>query len=293
MSEPVPRIRDANPTRLRANFKYHEDHRAGLLGLMEDDPGQLEQTRLGFLSDDYCRLGLIRYALGEGYESVREEFRRAAEAWLRIMELRGTEDPFPVTIITIDITKSPDDPTCSTSRDRYPPGTKDFSNTNSRDALEGVFVALAGGQIELAGKIASLIWDPPDADYIHGKSEVCTYEDQALAYAVRSLLAGDVAGVRRELARIRRVEGPHAFQKGMVLALLDGAPIDFNRSLTRLLAWHDRWARREGPIFYTDYLCFPALGLAALGLARRVFDRDWIACEDPSFPVDLIPPVEG
>jgi YD repeat-containing protein len=81
---------------------------------------------------DSSAVGFYKYGLGYPFDEIRAAFAEAAAAMLHVFELRGTEEPFQVTILTVDPGKSEHDPAFVVGdRQLHPP--KDYSVTNSRD----------------------------------------------------------------------------------------------------------------------------------------------------------------
>ena len=142
----------------------------------------------------------------------------------------------------------------------HPPGAVDHSLTNSREGLKAVYLALASGEGGLADKLASLLWDPPDATWLSASSVICTRNDHHLAYAVKSLFAGDAAGVEAELSEVRirrKDEVPLRFHREMIRGLAAREPENFLAALKNLLAWHtnERTARRTNTKSSTISAC--------------------------------------
>jgi hypothetical protein len=208
--------------------------------------------------------------------------------------LRGTEAPFPVTLVTLDPTKKPGDPASILSqRSMHQPDARDHTVTNSRDGLQGVWLAIAAGQPALGGRLAALLWDPLDARWLHSTSEICTPNDQHLAYAVQKLFSGDTAEVQPHLAQIRprpAEEEPLQFQTKMVRALGEGDSATFLSELGAYVDWHSQKAREpKNKHEWNYYLCLGALGLAGYAVWRRVIDPGQLPANNVYFPLDLLP----
>jgi hypothetical protein len=67
----------------------------------------------------------------------------------------------------------------------------DTSSTNSKDTMRPLCAALVAGKRETALYIAELLADAPDAGYIGPDSEVCTPDEQRIAYSFKYLILGD------------------------------------------------------------------------------------------------------
>lgn len=264
------------------------------LAMIRREPEILPQTRYSSIASSYLQVAEFSYALGYPVATVREAFAHAARTLLKVFELRGTEDVFPAYILKYDPNKNPSDPTATELSPIHPPGTKDFSLANSSKGLRSVHYALIGGQDALAAELAALIWDPPNADYIGPRSEVCTPNDQRLAYAVRELFAGSEEGVLSELkgVRVGRIKAKDIAILNyamMIRSLVTQDAAAFHDALGDYLAWHLRWARDEQNIDKADFfLCIPGLGLSKLALQRGLITIDDLPQNDVYLPLDLI-----
>jgi len=255
-----------------------------------DEPGRLEQTRYSSLEYEYWIIGVETYALGLPLEQVRDGLAYVALASLRVAQLRGTDDAFPLFAVTLD----PADPSRAIDGPRQVSQGKDYSLGNSRDNFRGVTAALAAGEFDLAQRIAALALDPPDASYLGPSSEVCTPSDQRVAYAVRHLYADEADAALDLLARLRPSKrdervADHADVARMVRALALGDAGLFLGGLGDLLAWHRMTATKKWNYNDHDYiLCLPGLGLSALAIRRGLIARDRLPEGDEFFPLELI-----
>jgi hypothetical protein len=259
----------------------------------ESEPPKRPQIAQSFLASDYETIGQFSYAMGYPMERVREAFTRAAQAYVRVFELRGTEGVFPVTVVQLDPSKDPGDPArVIDMRPLHPPGSKDHSLTNSREGLKAVYVALAAGQYGLAERLAALLWDPPDARWLKPKSVICTPNEQHLAYAVQKLFVADRAAAESELAKInirRKDEVPLRFQSTMVRGLAAERPDLFRQGLDELLSWHGAEASLERNRYEKlFYLCLPGAGLSALALRRGLVSPSQLPHDNVYLPLELV-----
>jgi hypothetical protein len=105
--------------RLRDFLRSREE----TLQRIREEPTEHLQSQM-FGHSLHCEaIGFYRYGLGHPLDQVRESFSEAARARLNVFELRGTEETFPVVILTVDPTKSEDDPAFIVGdRLRDPPG---------------------------------------------------------------------------------------------------------------------------------------------------------------------------
>ena len=251
---------------------------------------------LGFI--DAKQIGRFLYVLGYPLPEIRSYFLESAGYFLKLLEWYEIQGP-PITTITTDNgrgktevesyewheTQNPPIQTITTDDGRgniKVRSYKDYSLTNSYDCLQGIYLALIAGDIELAKSIARLTLDPPDATYIHPKSEFSTPNYQHLAYAVKNLLFGipDSCGEELSLIDINatrpRQRTELNSQVEMVKAILLRQPDVFENTLKDLVAWYEKTApkmiqttpkKRRDPD-YPDY--FMAIsGLALFALARH------------------------
>jgi Immunity protein 49 len=251
------------------------------------------QASLSGVASGYMTVGLFTYATGYPIEQVRDYFIQAAQAYLKVFELRGTQPPFPVTLVTLDPSKKPDEPGFEIERrPMHPPGAVDHSLTNSKKGLSAVYITLAGGDDRLADKLTSLLWDPPDARWLRAKSVVCTLNDHHLAYAVKYLFAGDAAGVEAELSQVRimrKDQLPLRFHREMIRGLAAHEPEKFLAALKDLLTWHTKEARAEKNKYEPDYyLCLPAVGLSAWAARHGFVSLTQLPHDDVYLPLQLV-----
>jgi hypothetical protein len=262
------------------------------LQMVRDEPNKLLQIRMSSLEGDCKRIGLYQYALGFRLDEVRQAFAEAAAAFLKVFELRGTSEAFPAILATVDPTKSVDDPAwVMESRPLHPPGSKDYSLTNSQACLQGICLTLIAGEYATAEKLAELMWDPPNASYISPRSETCTPNQQHLAYAVKQLLENHPEAAQEELkqVRYRKDEEQVAFMAKMVRGLVRRDAGSLSEGLQDLLGWHRKEVQepynRRNPEMY---LSLPALGLSILAVRGGLLQKSELP-SDPYIPHELIP----
>ena len=241
------------------------------------------QSNYRFLESAYEVMALEAYALGYEIGDVVRMFRDALEPRLRVLQLRGTTQYTRITPA-----RTPGEQPVTTV-------LTDFGSGCSWYGYESACRAHMLGLPGVAAEIAPLIWDPPDATYVGRRSEICTPEQQKLAYALRDLGIPAYAESRPHLKRIAlawRVRGfpkEIAYQAGLLQAIGDGNGAEFTNQLDQLLAWHSRMANREDNRFDRHrFLCLPALGLGAIALARQTIRiEDWPQ-DDIYLPLELI-----
>jgi hypothetical protein len=245
---------------------------------------------------DYETLALQRYGLGCPFEDVSQELNKCAECWLKVFQLRGTEAPFPVLEVTLDPRFAGSDPRALVEKKwRDPPGAKDYSVTNSRANLRAVCIAMSAGNFDVAGQIAALAWDPPDARYIGPRSVICRPYELHLAYAVKHLFAGATEDALGELerVRVRPTDARPQTMKQMIRSISDATPEPFLNALSDLLSWHAklRWERDQYELAgggTKKFLCFWALGLASWAVQRGLVTIDQLPDDNIYCPKELV-----
>jgi hypothetical protein len=243
------------------------------------DPSVLGQVDHVFAADYALDCALVTYALGADPDDVRVWIKRAAFALGEVFRLRGTTPAFPVTV---------DDGLERQSA--TPPGKLDASLTNSRRGLLAMQLALVAGDPSLVEQIAAMVGDPPDATYIGPDSEVCTTEEQGLAYAVKAYLLGQTAVAYFHTAGLAGSSSPIREQAVAIDALIDRDQRAFLSVLDELLAAHTEAARDPRRVHEPRFLvAIPALALAALANGSGVIDASQLS-ETPYFARALLPP---
>jgi hypothetical protein len=253
------------------------------------------QTSYSLVVADYLDNAFNKYALGEPLEDVRAYLVKAATYMGRVFELRGTQPPFPVTVFTTDAFGKVVD-----KRPLHPEGAVDFSTTNPIKGLRGLYLALIVGNMPLAQHIAELMWDPEDADYIGLASEICTPDEQHLAYAVKHLVLKDDQAALAELAAIKLKSAVvRAFgsqrdvkrQVAIVSAIVQGERAGIVAGLHDLIGWHTKVARQEAQRKHPEFFfSLPGLGLLALAMAQGLVED--ISIQSVHLPIELITPMQ-
>lgn len=253
----------------------------------QDEASQLDYILLA----GYCRdLGLLQYAMGLPLPRVRDCFSEASQAYLKVFELRGSEDTFSAMAVSF-VPESVDTeyPKVLERQPVHPPRAKDYSLTNSRTGLLAMHLALTLRNSSVAQRIADLVWDPPNASYVDPNSVVCTPNDQLLAYSLRDYLLGndEAAMSSLRLIEIRETEIKH--QTMMIWALVLRNQIMFLRELKSFLEWHQKNAlneeNRKNPEFF---LGLPGLGLCICALRANLVQLQVLPPNNAFLPIDLI-----
>ncbi len=230
------------------------------------------------------------YALGVPLSEVRHHLAEAAQWMEKVFELRGTSPSFPVTVVTLDPTSPPGKPQELSRKPLHAPGEKDYGLTNSADGLEGMYLTLTTSDMVRARHLAEMVWDPPNASYIGPDSEVCTPDQQHLAYAVKQVILGDNQTALSEIGLINpkaRVE--IKIQATMTRAIVSGQDKVFLDGIVDLLAWHRKMALRKVNLNNPDFfLSIAGLGLCALALRRGLVQRTHLPQDDVYLPVELL-----
>lgn len=227
-----------------------------------------------FICED---LAYFKYALGFPLPIVRELLGEALKWLERTFELRGTE--FGLLVTNIDSSGS------RTQKPRKPA----FDLTNSAQGLDGIYLALIVGGVKRAAHIAEMVWDPPDADYIGTDSDVCTPDQQHLAYAVKNLILPMNQFVHAELDLISSGCTPDIrFQATILRAILNKKSGVFLSTLDDLLNWHRKEALRKQNRYSPDFfVCRPALGLCLIAAQRNCISINMLP-SDVYLPLALV-----
>lgn len=260
--------------------------------LLRDEPGKLEQIRYSSLGGDYFCLATALYELGFGLNEIRDAVQSALDAQIEMYLRRGTEDAFPAYQVRVDLSYPPDDPRATDGlKPIHPPGTKDFSLTNSHKGYLDTCWALCIHDFVRAERIAALIFDPEDADYI-GPRSFCTRGDQRVAYALRDLFANEIEAALATLKKLSltKYDRDNKHQAEMIRGMLIDDEDLFLENLEELLLWFRKRARRKdhsrlGPFETT--LCVPALGLSVLAVKRGVTQIGNLPEADVYYPLEL------
>ena len=254
-----------------------------LLEIIAAGRTRLIQTHFSSLASDYESIATLSYGLGLPLATVKDAFRNAACAYLKVFELRGTEPAFPVYSLTYDPAYPPSDAESLIEFKNITNCKVDYSLSNSQKNYFAVCQALGVGEDNLADKLAALIWDPPDASYI-GPRSFCTANDHHLAYALRELIHGTAATMEAELKQLKLGKS-QSFIRNQALMLQALATSDrqsFLECLAALLICHEQEAsltrNLRNPRFF---LCLPAMGLCRLALRHRL-------CALENFPSDNV-----
>lgn len=264
------RLSYVDVSKAQALLECRTRHHPNIIALQATEPNNVPQRRWATLVSTYLDIGMCHYALGEDISVCRQMFSKALDACIELFVLRGTQEEFPVLDLIVDTSKPKGDSTRSQVTERREQGSRDYSLTNSKDAYWYVCLGLAIGEVQAARRLASMMWDPPDVDFIGPKSMVCTPNQQAVAYALRYFLEGQPEQAAAAVSCVRTP--PHDYvglQAQLVRCLLRGDGATFLRELPALLARHAKLSRREAwnPELY---MCVPALGLAALAMETQL-----------------------
>jgi Immunity protein 49 len=256
------------------------------------DPNNISQIRYSSLKMDCELIALDYYGLGYPLEDVRRSFAEAAAASLKVFELMGTEEPFPVYMLDVDPTKRPTDPAFVLEAQRLnPSGTRDYSITNSHRCFMSICHALIPAEYEIVDKLAKLMWDPPKASYINIRSD-STPNRIHLAYALKHLLQEKPAEAHQELARVtfRKPDEEASYMAKMVRGLVDKSDAFFMEGLQELLNWHKKKAKHPSNFYYDPdlFFCVPAVALCILAIRRGLIQKTQLP-DNPYFPLELIP----
>jgi hypothetical protein len=249
---------------------------------------QLNYRQLG--GDNYV-VACLLYALGYPLGEVSRALNDSAINYLQVFLLAGTEPAFPVKIATIE----PGMPASSVVNlselpDLRARDDKDYSMSNSKDGLRAVFSAWAAKDTVTGDRLASLIYDPPEATYIGPVSQVCTTDEQLLAYAVRDYVLGKIDASRmfsEELLNKNAVAAGVRMQASILSCLLTKS--NAKEKLLVYLDWHRSEAQSKMNLDDPDFfLCTPALGLANLAMRAGHLSSKDAEIASPYFPYEMI-----
>ncbi|HWS90094.1 MAG TPA: hypothetical protein VN282_24205 [Pyrinomonadaceae bacterium] len=268
----------------------------------EAEGGSATQLDYAMLADHCLDLGLFRYALGAPLGEVREALGEAARFYLKVFELRGTQPAFDATLVTLDARAAPlpaayepeeweaaetSDESDERRRALHPPGAVDYSLTNSKKGMLAACAALAAGDVQTARAVAALVEDPPGASYLGEGSVVCTFDEQRLAYAFKSLLTGAEGAAGLELSAAASAAQRHEAE--MILALAGGDSRLFLEGLAGLLREHGRDATAPEAFRVPEtYLSLHGLGLAACALRAGLIEPGQLPADDVYLPRELL-----
>jgi hypothetical protein len=243
------------------------------------DPTSLVQVAHVFAADYTLYCALVSYALGADPKDVRAWIKRAAFASGEVFRLRAATPAFPVTVIEGNEPRSVSVPCAA-----------DASLTNSRRGLLAMQVALIAEDSYLVQQIATMVGDPPDAAYIGPSSEICTPEEQGLAYSLKAYLLGQYALAFSCAADVTAAQ-PLIRQEAVAIeALINRDTGAFVAALSDLLTVHA--AAASDPRSAREPRCLinlPALALTALAIQSALLDPDRVTADDPYLPRALLP----
>jgi|GEM_PF-6875861 len=262
------------------------------LDMIRGEPGKLAQTRYSSLALAYRELGLGLYIVGFPLSQVRDAFAGLALAGLKVAELRGTEEPFLKTVVTIDSRYPQGDPRHASLAPADLAGARDFSLGSASLNFLYVTAALVAGEFELARRIAALAGDPPDFESAETPSEHSTPNDRRIAYAVRDMFAGRRDEALAALNRVRAtnrggISADYLNLAKMIHALVVSEADLFIEGVEGLLPWNEQ-AIRKDPVDLDLYLSLPATGLTALALHQGLILRGQLPQDHSCLPLDLI-----
>jgi len=259
--------------------------------LRDIESGMFEhrQTQYALLYRDLVSLALIEYAAGNELAKVRTHLRKALQSYLEVLRLRGSEPSGRIDVSSPDdLRRSLDKGEAITQERLESSGESDYSLGNSSTSLQAMYLALSGGEFKIAESIAEHVWDPVDADYIGMDSEVCTPNEQRLAYALRECFGGNVQAARGELTSVVDPIRTIKDQTRMLTALVDNNTPAFLNTLEELVNWHSQEATEDENHTAADYfICIPGLGLSAYGWRNGAITLDSLPQCNVYLPIRL------
>jgi hypothetical protein len=276
-STPTPRLEYVEAQWAHGVLAALEQDRTDILADATASRRELTQVEYALLAEDCKDIGMLKYALGLPLDETHEALAEATEAYLQVFALRGTQAAFEVAVVT--------DGEAKPLRE---PGATDVSLTNSRRGLRAMYVALIAKGETIAREIAAHVWDPPGATYIGTESEVCTPDDQQLAYAMKALLLGKKSEAL-SLLPAPPVSSFALMQTELIKMLSAGRKEGFMAGLTDLLAWH-RWqiADAENRKNIDLFFSVPGLALCRYALGCGLTERGELPGQTVFLPLDLL-----
>jgi hypothetical protein len=237
----------------------------------KEDAAGASQVQYALLAGYYKDLALLRYVIGSHLNMVRADIATAAQAYWHVFRLRGTSPAFSAEIVTLHDRPTGDETDHIERRELHDADEMDYSLTNSRTGLLAMYLAVIGEGQDMARRIAELVWDPPDANYIAPESVICTPDEQHLAYALKAYILGQDDRVLPELDLIRE-SGVDVRSQAMILRAIHSRNAQsFLEELSKQLAWHLKQAQRsenqKTPEYFLD---IPGLALYALALHASI-----------------------
>jgi hypothetical protein len=247
-------------------------------GFLEIPDGDVTQVDYALAADPALDCACVTYALGAEADDVWRWVVRAAYLLDQVFALRGGTPPMPVSIVD-----------ASGEHHDVTPSGPDQSLTNSRRGLLAMQAALIAGDRALAEQIAELVGDPPDASYLGPDSVVCTPDDQALAYALKALLLGQIAVAVFHIGGVGESAPPILRRQAAALyTLIDQDQGGFLAALVGLIDAHAAEAAiPENAREPRRFLNLPALALARLALDAGLVRRD-VLPESIYLPLSLL-----
>lgn len=261
-------------------------HLPDSLQLIRNEPDKLVQRRLNGLEHEFAAIANYLYAFGYPLPSVCQALASSALAARKVFQLRGTEAPFFVLDVTLKSNGTAE------KKPRHPPGSKDFSVTNSANNLAATAISLCAGRFDLAKDISSMAWDPPNASYLSdARGSYCTRNDQRLAYALREYYIGNLDEARRLLTQVRTLPRHHEVRAkaAMIGGLIEREPERFLHGIEEYLPWFDKEPVKQdsecNPAFFLATL---PLGLATLAVREGVVSPEQLPRDNPRFSCELV-----
>jgi len=235
-------------------------------------------------------LANLRFALGESLTLVKDSFRECAKNLFKVFQLKGTEPCFPLKLVDMDKIRVPVD--LGVLPDVHGATERDYSLTNPRSGLHGVFAAWIANDSTTGDQIAGLIGDPPNARYIGGRYAACTWEEQILANALRDFIGSRMEAIGKSLEKILTHPRPEEGSRTLAQMLRAIALCERNLLLSALnghLEWFTFEAKREERIRDLDFfLATWALGLSQLAVRVGIVAIEDLPTEFVFFPREIL-----
>ncbi len=250
--------------------------------LQLDDPKFIRPRVLSSLSTVLVRHAKFRYAVGYQFDLIRPLLVESAECFKEILTHRGNIPAFEVVHLEVEVNeKGEATPVASKAKPK-----QNFASTNSHINKEAVYLALAGGESELARELALEIWDPPNASYIGARSEVCAIWQQQLAYSVKHYFSGELEQANECIEKVVAPEESLAGREKAMLRCVFRNEEGFVGCLDQYLSRHQKifQGRKDTNLM----ICIIGLGIVKLALDAGLVSLNDLPKDNVFLPLELM-----
>ena len=264
----APRLDYINLTWATELMRFHQEEMQEIIHELKEEKTQI---RCYMLAEEYKNLGLFNYALGYSLDKVRLYFTEAVSAYIENLSLREE--------------RKDKENTHGAASEYF-----DYSIGNSKSSLLMLYIALIVNNFSAARHIAELIWDPPNADYIGNDSEICTPNEQRVAYTVKYILLDNKQEASTLLSKIDLNDHLEC-QVNILNSLINENEKDFVDKLNKLVLFHEKWASEIDSRKVPDsFLNIPGLGICAYAISKHIVSSENISISDIHLPLNILFP---